>query len=169
MILGRTSGGKIQIKQDPLRAVNCACCGVCYEITIPIEYDATFRAAGLSIPGYYPTSDGETEEPFQNFVEDTSDGWKSNGSVAFIDEPDGNLLFVSAEYIASQRTFLVSIGFFTENLYGFVELGGLECCTYDPCALISFNIHIGGVVLEYEAIFLGYEGDLINEFNLVFN
>ena len=27
MTLGRTTGGKIQIKQDPLRAVNCACCG----------------------------------------------------------------------------------------------------------------------------------------------
>lgn len=170
MTLGRTTGGKIQIKQDPLRAVNCACCGgECYQIKIPEEYDVIFQGAGLIIPGYCPTLDGETCVVFSDLVEDTGDGWETGSSVTFIDEPDGNLLFVYAKYIISSKTFFFGVEILTSEAYGFLDLGGLECC--DPpegCSLIDLNIIIGENALTYDAIFYAFEGDPINAFTIEF-
>lgn len=91
MILGRTSGGKIQTKTDGgTRAVNCACCGGgCRAVTLEqynaVAYGGTANLAGLSSPvknlsfsqlysSSYPNDDGivtygEVEGTEWNFEE----------------------------------------------------------------------------------------------------
>lgn len=162
----KTQGGKVITKDGK---VSCSCCGVCYEIKIPAEYDVIFQGAGLSIPGYFPTEDGETPVVFSDIVQDTGDGWDTGSSVAFIDEPDGNLILLDAEYVISSKTFFLGVEFLTSEAVGFLNLGGLECC--DPpegCSLIDLNIIIGENALIYDAIFNAFEGDPINAFTIEF-